>query len=223
MGTTNFDTLAANALTLNGASVATALLLASGQVADLNGEADALILDAAQVVRLDGSSAGKVRFKISGAYDFEVLANILRAIAGSSIETDTINETTAASGVTVDGVLLKDGLVQALRPVAAVTADGAITLGTVCQTYFVTKAGVAAMTIVDPTATTHDGLELTFIAATANAHTLSNAAGSGFFDAGGASKDVATFGGAIGDGLTIVAYAGKWYIKPGNVKNITLG
>ena len=76
-------------------------------------------------------------------------------------------------------------------PVTAVTADGAIAVPAVSRTYFVTKAGVAAMTIVDPTATTHDGISLTFISTTAQAHTLSNAAGSGFFSSGGASKDVA--------------------------------
>jgi hypothetical protein len=31
-------------------------------------------MDAAQNVRLDGSSTGKLRFKFSGAYDFEALA-----------------------------------------------------------------------------------------------------------------------------------------------------
>lgn len=98
-----------DSLIVNGVSVVTAVLLASGQVIDLNGEADSLILDAAQNVRLDGSSTGKLRIKISGAYDFEALANIFRALSGSVIETNTINETTAASGVTIDGVLLKDG------------------------------------------------------------------------------------------------------------------
>src|SRR5688572_25522967 len=96
--------VSATSLTLNDASVVTALLLASGQVVDLNGEADALIMDAAQAVRLDGSSAGKLRIKISGAYDFEALANIFRMLSGSVLETNTINETTAASGVTIDGV-----------------------------------------------------------------------------------------------------------------------
>jgi hypothetical protein len=101
-----------------------------------------------------------------------------------------------------------------------VSADGAIAVPTENTTYFVTKAGVAAMTLVDPTATTHDGLELTFISATAQAHTLSNAAGSGF-NAAGAGGDVATFGGAKGDNITIVAYQGDWYVK--NSINITLG
>lgn len=106
--------------------------------------------------------------------------------------------------------------------VKAVTADGAIAVPPRNTVYLCTKAGVAAMTIVDPTATVHDGVELTFIATTANANTLDNSAGSGFFSSGGSSKDVATFGGAIGDGITIIAYQGKWYIKPGEQLNITL-
>lgn len=123
----------------------------------------------------------------------------------------TFSGTVTAAGVT------------AVAPVAAITADGAITITAQSKIYFITKAGVAAETIVDPTATTHDGVTLTFISTTANAHTLDNSAGSGFFSSGGASKDIATFGGAIGDGLTIIAYQGKWYIDPRGVTNITLG
>lgn len=110
-----------------------------------------------------------------------------------------------------------------MNPVVAVAASGAIALPIGNTVYHITKSGVAAMTIVDPTSGVHDGLELTFIADTANAHTLDNSAGSGFFSTGGASKDVATFGGAIGDGLTIHAYQGKWYIDPRGVTNVTLG
>jgi hypothetical protein len=96
-------------------------------------------------------------------------------------------------------------------------ADGAVPIkgGTVV----ITKAGVAALTLADPTSGTHDGVEMTFISATASAHTLSNAAGSGF-NAGGAGADVGTFGGAKGDGLTVVAYQGKWYVK--SKTNVTL-
>jgi len=223
MGTTNFDTVAADALVLAGSSVVTALLLASGQVVDLNGEADALILDAAQNLRIDGSTAGHIKIKISGAYDFDITANTFTALSGSAIATDTIAETTSATGVTVDGVLIKDTAVYGRTTIGAVTADGAITVVPYNKTFFITKAGIAAMTIVDPTATTHDGVTLAFIATTANAHTLSNAAGSGFFSSGGGTKDIATFGGAIGDGLVISAYQGKWYIVPGGTLNATLG
>lgn len=88
----------------------------------------------------------------------------------------------------------------------------------------VTKSGVCAMTLADPIAGDpavggDDGKRLTILAATASAHTLSNAAGSGF-NAGGSGTDVGTYGGAKGDNIQIVAYGGKWYVE-GKV-NVTL-
>ncbi len=106
-----------------------------------------------------------------------------------------------------------------VEPLVAVTADGAISVPSVNTTYFITKAGVAAMTLVDPTATTHDNLQLTFISVTANAHTLSNGAGSGF-NGGGAGSDVGTFGAAKGNNIVIRAYQGDWYVV--SSVNVTL-
>lgn len=103
--------------------------------------------------------------------------------------------------------------------VGAVTADGAITIPSGNKTFAITKAGVAAMTLANPTATTHDGLRLTFISTTAQAHTLSNAAGAGFND-GGAASDIGTFGGAKGDNIVVEAYQGKWYVV--SKVNVTL-
>mgnify|MGYP006921363240 FL=1 len=108
---------------------------------------------------------------------------------------------------------------NAMSKLLAVTANGAVSIPTANTTYYITKAGVAAMTLVDPTATTHDGLTLTFISTTAQAHTLSNAAGSGF-NAGGAASDIGTFGGAIGDNIVITAYQGKWLVV--SKTNVTL-
>lgn len=245
-------------LTVLDTSVSTAVLLASGQAIDLNGETGGIVIDADANSKLYPSADNELTLNLNGASDFKWAANNFHALSGSVISTNTISEETAASGVTVDGALIKDGgftgaagpaavaidiisevtsaagvtvdgvlikdtAVYGRTPVGAVTADGAITITAYNKIFAITKAGVAAMTIVDPTATTHDGVELTFIATTANAHTLDNSAGSGFFSSGGATKDVATFGGAIGDGLTIVAYQGKWYIKPSSDKNITLG
>lgn len=95
------------------------------------------------------------------------------------------------------------------------SADGAITIkdGFV----FLTKAGVAAMTLADPTAGTDDGKELTIIALTANAHTVTIAGG---LNGAGAGADVGTFGGAVGDRVSVVAYNGKWYSSGVNV-NVT--
>lgn len=99
------------------------------------------------------------------------------------------------------------------------SADGAVTIPNTNKTFIVTKATAAALTLADPTAGTHDGVKLTFISATAAAHTLSNSAGSGF-NAGGAGADVGTFGGAKGDGITVIAYNGDWYVI--DKTNVTL-
>lgn len=135
---------------------------------------------------------------------------------GATGEVDTINEATAGAGVTVDGALIKDGAVTARYPVVAVTADGAITVPSGNTTYFITKAGVAAMTLADPTATTHDGLRLTFISVGAHAHTLDLVTG-----INGGAADVGTWGGAAGDGVVIEAYQAKWYQVPGGNANVT--
>jgi hypothetical protein len=95
-------------------------------------------------------------------------------------------------------------------------ASGAVVIKP--STVIITKAGVAALTIADP-ATSDNGCIMRFISATAQAHTLDNSAGSGFNAAGGGG-DVGTFGGAKGDGITILAYAGDWYVI--DKTNVTL-
>lgn len=103
-------------------------------------------------------------------------------------------------------------------PSQIASADGAISIkhGNVV----ITKAGVAALTLANPTATTDDFKTLRIVSTTAHAHTVSNAAGAGF-NSGGAGSDIATLGGAIGDGLTVMAYQGKWYVV--HSVNATLG
>ncbi len=117
-----FATLVASALNLAGVDVVTALLLASGQVADLNGEAYGLVLDADADTAIGASVDDVVNIKIAGAEDFRILANIFRALSGSVIETNTINETTSANGVVVDSVTLKDGGII-LADAAAIAVD----------------------------------------------------------------------------------------------------
>ena len=231
-GDADFAAVTVDSITVAGVSVVTALLLASGQVADLNGEADALVLDADADTTISAPTDDQIDIEINGADDFRFTANTFTALSGSTIATNTIAETTAASGVTIDGVLCKDNAVTASggvtadlaggvkETIVAVSADGAIAVPAASRSYFITKAGVAAMTIVNPTATTHDGIRLTFISTTAQAHTLDNSAGAGFND-GGAGADVGTFGGAKGDNIVIEAYQGKWYVV--SKVNVTLG
>jgi hypothetical protein len=114
---------------------------------------------------------------------------------------------------------LKAGLADArdiVPVIVAASADGALTIQN--QTVVVTKAGVCAMTLAAPTATTHDGIRITIVSATAQAHTLTVAT-AGMNDLG-ASGDVGTFGGAKGDGVSLVAYQGDWFVTS-NI-NVTL-
>ncbi len=87
------------------------------------------------------------------------------------------------------------------------SASGAVNIK--ASTVVLTKAGVAVMTINDPTSGTQDGLVMKFISSTSQAHTVSNAAGSGWNNGGG---NTATFGGAKGDGFTAIAFGGKWLV-----------
>lgn len=236
--------LYADRLTIANALVYTALLLASGQVVDLNGEADALIFDALQNVRMDGSTAGHLKIKIAGAYDFDITANLLTALSGSVIATNTIAETTAASGVTIDGVLLKDGGVTASGgvtgdvtgnltgnvtgnvagvltggqkdTVTTITGDGAITIAP--GAVKLSKGSAAAITLAAPTTTTHDGYILRIFSSSAQAHVVTG--GVDGFNAKGSSGTL-TFGGAIGDSIVLIAMSGHWYTL-GAPRNVTV-
>ena len=92
------------------------------------------------------------------------------------------------------------------RKTAVASADGAITIQN--STVIVTKGTAAALTLAAPTATTHDGVEITVISTTAAAHTVTAPSNK----INGATA-VATFGAAIGNAVTLVAYQGVWYTK----------
>ena len=91
------------------------------------------------------------------------------------------------------------------------SGDGAITIPTRGRKHvFVTKASAAALTLAAPTATTHDGVEIVIVSMTAAAHTVTVST-AGMNDLG-TSADVGTFGASKGNGLTLVAYQGDWYV-----------
>jgi hypothetical protein len=95
------------------------------------------------------------------------------------------------------------------RAVELITVAGAITIteGIV----LINNANAIAVTLADPVDVTDDGKVLHIRSETAKAHTISNAAGSGF-NGGGAAKDIATLGAAIANGISVVAYGGKWWV-----------
>jgi hypothetical protein len=199
--------LTADSVTLAGVSVVTALLLASGQVADLNGEAYGLILDADADTAMGASVDDIINIKIAGAEDFRFAANTLTALSGSTIEANTIAETTAASGVTVDGVLLKDAASYGLRAPQTLTASGAITVGThgIVQLNHATVA--IAATLAAPAA----GADLLIVDNSSSgtaAHTVTLPAGVTW----DGTNNTATLN-APGEALHVVALsATRWFI-----------
>lgn len=88
-------------------------------------------------------------------------------------------------------------------------ADGAITVKQGVCTIAKTVAGVVAATLADPTDVTDDYKRLVIINGQAQANTVTSASS---FGGGGAGKDVATFGAAIGNTLELMAFGGKWYV-----------
>jgi hypothetical protein len=73
-------------------------------------------------------------------------------------------------------------------------------------TYVITKAGVCAITIEAPSKA-QNGLRLTFVSATANAHTVTYTAG---FLGGTTASDIGTFAASVGASFTIEANGGTW-------------
>lgn len=191
-------------LTIGGTPIlATSVLLGSGSVVDLNGEADALVLDADTDTSISAPTNNQIDIEIGGADDFRITADTLTALSGSTIATNTIAETTAASGVTIDGLLIKDGIAGTIQ---AITGDGAITIQQ--ASVFLSKGSAAAITLAAPTTVTHDGFIVRVVAISAQAHVITGSVDG--FNAKGASG-TATFGGAKGDSITFVAYGGHWY------------
>lgn len=79
---------------------------------------------------------------------------------------------------------------------------------------FITAGAATALTLDAPVPGDDDGSTLAIVSATAFAHTVTQAAPG--FNGAGVGQDVATFGAAAGNGLSLVAYGGAWYVT-GNV------
>lgn len=102
------------------------------------------------------------------------------------------------------------------QTIVTASVDGALAIPTQNTLVLVQKAGVCAMTLAAPT-TAQDGLEMTILSATANAHTVTYTAG---FYGDTTSSDVATFAAKVGASMTIKAQGGKWGVV--SLANVTL-
>jgi hypothetical protein len=115
------------------------------------------------------------------------------------------------------GNMIVPGTITAKRRVLYADDHGALDI--VDGIVTIRRSGAANLTLADPAAG-DEGISLTITAQTAHAHTVSNAAGSGFNGAG-AGADVATFGGAVGDTMVVVAINQKWHVV--SLRGVTLG
>jgi len=97
---------------------------------DLDLAGNELILDADNDTTITADTDDQIDIKIAGADDFQFTANDFTALSGSVISTDTINETTSGSGVTIDSVICKDGTidVQGNNDAIILDADGDTTI-----------------------------------------------------------------------------------------------
>lgn len=118
----------------------------------------------------------------------------------------------------IGGVSLVEANLLALDEVINDTIEGNVDVvdytasGAIAEKFGVdtlSGAGALAMTLADPITGTDDGKILRIVAHTAHAHTVTLAGG---FQGGANHK--ATFGGAIGDTLVVLALLGKWYFQP---------
>lgn len=184
--------------------------LKSGQitVADTSGTT----ASDAEIDTLAGVTAGTATASKALVLKADKSIATIGALACAALTATTGTFSGAVSGTTWTGTgIATASQIKAREFVLAMGVNGAVTIPAYSQTIYFTKVGVCAATIVDPTATTHDGVRLTFVNTTANANTIDNSAGSGFND-GGAGSDVATSAAAVGDYLIIEAYQGKWYV-----------
>ena len=94
------------------------------------------------------------------------------------------------------------------------TASGAIVVQPGLS--FIGTGGALAMTLVNPTQQ-QNGMIMIITASTAQAHTVTNTTG---FGGGAGARDVATFGGAINDSMSIIAFNGVWWLI--STRNVTL-
>lgn len=77
---------------------------------DMNGWI--LLLDADGDTSILADTDDQIDISLDGNFDFRFTPNTFIAHAGSTIKTNTINETTAGAGVSVEGVQFEDGLIS---------------------------------------------------------------------------------------------------------------
>lgn len=133
--------------------------------------------------------------------------SVERLDIGDAFEADALSERTSGAGVTVDGVTIKDGVIDAPRPSQILTASGAITINNgVVQLNHATV--IIEATLDAPTVGDHLTIVDNSASGTA-AHTVTLPAGVTF----DGSANTATLN-APGEALVMTALsATRWFIE----------
>src|SRR3990167_3588237 len=138
-GTNTVNAIKIDNITGDAQVTETGLMVGTGFDVGIDMQGTKIDLDPAGTTSISAGTNDTIVIEVAGATDFTITANTLTAASGSTIATHTIAETTGASGVTVDGVLLKDGgavfadaatieidTVNEATSAAGVTVDGAL-------------------------------------------------------------------------------------------------
>lgn len=139
-------------------------------------------------------------------------------VAGTYTIAADIDTLARGAGIQIDEAPAGTFTVSAIEAVDDLTADGAVTVANKTA-YMITSVGALTRlgsTLGTPTVTTHDGYTISITSTTAAAHVIGFAAGK----VNGGTLNAMTFGGAIGDSISLVAYQGVWYTTA--VNNVTL-
>lgn len=188
------------------------VLLKDGGI-DVN--AGEIILDADADTSITADTDDQIDIRVNGADDFRITANTLTALSGSTIATNTIAETTAGAGVTIDGALVKDGRSNLGREVQVLTASGAISIKSGLVT-LVHNTVVIAATLAAPVA----GDELFIVDNSASgtaAHTVTLPAGVTF----DGTNNTATLN-APGEALHLIALSATRWLILENIGSVAL-
>jgi hypothetical protein len=124
--------------------------------------------------------------------------------------------TTNLSDLVVDSLTVNGAVIPA-PTTGTLVNNGAVSI--TAGVFTLNKGSAITATLAEPTVTTDDYKRLTIVSLTAQAHTVAIATDG--FGHGGANYIKATYGGAIGDSMSLIAFQGYWYVT--GVQNVTFG
>jgi hypothetical protein len=205
-GTNTVNAIKIDDITGDAQVTETGILLGTGFDVGLDMQGTKIDLDADNDTSIVASTDDTIDIEIAGAADFQLTANTLTALDGSSIATDTITETNSAAGVTIDGALLKDRTSDLGRRTQELTATDAFTIDS--GLLLLNHATVAIEATLDAPAAGDEFLIINNSASGTAAHTVTVPGGVTW----DGSSTVATLD-APGEALHVVAIsAARWFI-----------